>query len=180
MKKNLKMFVICGILFAVIPLMADTETVNGYSWTYYVESDGAQICGATPELTGSVTIPSSLGGMPVTSFGEKAFRGCSGLTSVTIPNSVTNIGVGVFYNCSGLASVEIPDGVTNIGDDAFMFCSGLKSVTIPNYVASIGSRAFFGCSSLASVMIPESVTSIGYYAFYECNNVTNQIGRAHV
>nr|MCR5818357.1 leucine-rich repeat domain-containing protein [Prevotella sp.] len=72
-----------------------------------------------------------------------AFFVCSGLTSVTIPNSVTSIGDQAFYNCSGLASVTIPNSVTSIGSHAFHGCRGLTSVTIPNSVTSIGSGAFY-------------------------------------
>ncbi|MDY4745265.1 MAG: leucine-rich repeat domain-containing protein, partial [Bacteroidaceae bacterium] len=49
--------------------------------------------------------------------------GCSGLTSVTIPNSVTSIGIHAFYGCSGLTSVTIPNSVTSIGDFAFSYCN---------------------------------------------------------
>ena len=66
----------------------------------------------------------------------------SGLTSVTIPDSVTSIGNSAFYGCSGLTSVTIPDSVTSIGDSAFYGCSGLTSVTIPDSVTSIGNSAF--------------------------------------
>ena len=110
----------------------------------------------------SVTIPNS-----VTSIGECAFVGCHGLTSVTIPNSVTSIGDGAFGNCSGLTSVTIPNSVTSIGNSAFNRCSGLTSVTIPNSVTSLGEGAFYGCKGLTSITIPNSVTSIGYNAFDE-------------
>ena len=112
-------------------------------------------------------------GPGVTSIGNYAFRGCSGLTSVTISNSVTSIGECAFVGCTGLTSVTIPNSVTSIGDWAFSFCTGLTSVTISNSVTSIGGNAFSYCSGLTSVTIPDSVTSIGDYAFYNCTGLTS-------
>ena len=91
--------------------------------------------------------------------------------SITYNNSkysVTSIGDGAFRYCSSLTSVTIPNSVTSIGNFAFNECSGLTSVTIPNSVISIGNYAFNECSGLTSVTIPNSVTSIGYYAFRYC------------
>jgi len=102
-----------------------------------------------------------------------AFDGCSGLTSIEIPNSVTSIGSGAFYGCSGLTSVEIPNSVTTIGDYAFYGCSGLTSVEIPNSVTSINQSAFYGCTGLTSVTIGNSVTSINQSAFYGCTGLTS-------
>ncbi|MBR0433097.1 MAG: leucine-rich repeat protein [Bacteroidaceae bacterium] len=121
----------------------------------------------------SVTIPGS-----VTSIGGAAFSGCSGLTSVTIPGSVTSIGDAAFSGCSGLTSVTIPDGVTSIGTNAFYECSGLTSVIIPKGGTSIGLYSFESCSSLTSVTIPESVTSIGNRAFKDCSSLTSVIMRS--
>ena len=118
-------------------------------------------------LTG-ITIPNS-----VTSIGQSAFYGCSSLTSIDIPNSVTSIGDYVFYGCSSLTSVTIGNSVTSIGGYAFVQCSSLTSVTIPNSVTSIGEAAFGNCSSLPSVTIPNSVTSIGDYAFMYCSSLTS-------
>ena len=98
--------------------------------------------------------------------------GCSGLTSVTIPNSVTSLGDYAFRNCSGLTSLTIPNSVTSIGNYAFDGSSGLTSVTIPNSVTSIGNYAFSSCSALTSVTIPNSVTSIGSSAFESCSGLT--------
>ena len=126
----------------------------------------------------STVIPSS-----VTSIGDYAFSGCSGLTSVNIPSSVTSIGVLAFSGCSSLTSMTIPNGVTSIGEAAFYECSGLTSVTIPDGVTSIGDYAFgdcsglisvtIGCSGLTSVTIPNGVTSVGEYAFSGCSGLTS-------
>ena len=118
----------------------------------------------------SITIPNS-----VESIGVSAFYNCSGLTSVTIGNSVTSIGDWTFSRCSGLTSITIPNSVTSIGVGAFEGCSGLTSVTIGNSVTSIGEVAFSGCSGLTSVTIGNSVTSIGRYAFRGCSSLTSVI-----
>ena len=104
---------------------------------------------------------------------SRLFSGCTGLTSVEIPNSVTSIGSSAFHNCKGLTSVAIPNSVTSIGGGAFYGCTGLTSMTIPDSVTSMGVRAFSGCTGLTSVTIPDSVTSIGSEAFSGCSNLTS-------
>ena len=104
----------------------------------------------------------------MTSIGDCAFHSCSGLTSVTIPNSVTSISTQAFEDCSGLTSVTIGNSVKSIGDWAFGNCYGLTSVTIPNSVESIGDEAFRDCSGLTSVTIGNGVTRIGIRAFRDC------------
>jgi len=116
----------------------------------------------------SVTIPSS-----VTSIGGSAFEGCSGLTSITIPSSVTWIGGAAFEGCSGLTSITIPSSVTEIGGAAFEGCSGLTSITIPSSVTEIGGAAFSDCSGLTNLTIPSSVTSIERSAFEGCSGLTS-------
>jgi len=116
----------------------------------------------------SVTIPNS-----VTSIGGSVFNDCTSLTSVIIPNSVTSIGNNVFNGCIRLSSVNIPNGVKIIGESMFARCKDLTSITIPNSVTSIGENAFFGCNSLTSINIPNSVISIGARAFKDCIGLTS-------
>ena len=147
-------------------------STNTLAVTYY-----SGTADSNNHVSGDVVIPSSVEHnnvtYSVTSIGNLAFYGCSGLTSVTIPNSVTSIRDGAFRVCSGLTSVSIPNSVTFIGAWAFYGCSGLPSVTIPNSVTSIGDLAFYGCSGLTSVSIPNSVTLIGNNAFSACNGLTS-------
>ena len=108
----------------------------------------------------------------VTSIRNYAFGYCSGLTSITIPDSVTSIGDYAFGYCGGLTSITIPDSVTSIGFNAFFECKGLTSITIPDSVTSIGGGIFYGCSRLTSVTIGNNVTSIGSSAFNGCSRLS--------
>jgi hypothetical protein len=108
----------------------------------------------------------------VTVIGKDAFRGCKGMTSVTIPNSVVSIGHGAFPCCFGLKSVAIPDSVRYIGDCAFIGCDSLASAAIGAGVAYIGELAFADGNSLASIRIPKSVKKIGARAFRGSTGLT--------
>jgi len=174
--KKFMMLIAGGILSAALPLMAATEQVGTFTWTYRINGDTAEIYNGnystaiSPKPTGSVTIPATLGGKSVTSIGDYAFWLCSSLTSVTIPNSVTNIGASAFSGCNGLTSVTIPQYVLDRQiRNVFAYAySSITNVSYSSTITNIVSYAFYGCSSLTSVTIPNSVTSIGEYAFSYC------------
>ena len=164
-------------------------------FTYTIQNNAVTITGLNPnyQFSGNLLIPSKIKGKPVTIIGNSAFSDCTGLTSVTIPNSVTSLDYRAFYNCTGLTSITIPNSVRSIGSYAFYGCTGLTSVagstTNASTVAkqakptsftvnitsgtSIGQEAFSGCTGLTSITIPSSVTNIGSSAFKDCVNLTN-------
>ena len=155
------------------------EVIDGFR--YLLES-GTKTATLVPKTdgkySGDIIIPEKVKGNDgveyiVTSLGESCFKGCSGLTSITIPSSVTSIGESCFSNCRGLTSITIPSSVTSLGDYCFFDCDGLTSITIPSSVTSLGGYCFSGCSGLTSITIPSSVTSLGNCCFYGCSGLTS-------
>ena len=156
-----------------VTLYAKWQQTSTEGVQYEQLEDGSYMISGYKGDSGEVLIPLTWKGQPVTTISDWAFNGCSGLTSVTIPDSVTSIGNYAFQGCTGLTSITIPDSVTDIGRGVFNGCSGLTSITIPDRVTNIGEYAFSDCSKLTSVTIPDSVTSIGNFAFSSCRGLTS-------
>ncbi|MCI5797301.1 MAG: leucine-rich repeat domain-containing protein [Firmicutes bacterium] len=138
----------------------------------------------------------------VTSIGDSAFSGCSGLISINIPDNVTSIGGNAFWGCSGLTSIIIPSNIAKIGSSAFEFCENLQPSTTEGNIAYLGnesnlyvvawkvtdkaqtsyaikdgckiiySNLFRDCTSATSINIPNSVVDIGQSAFTSCSSLS--------
>jgi alpha-tubulin suppressor-like RCC1 family protein len=198
MKRNLLLFFF--VFLCVNLAKAQTFAYNGINYNITDAANFKVEVGNNISFSGAANIPATAvynsQNYDVTTIGNSAFISCSGLTSVTIPNTVTAINNNAFLRCSGLTSVTIPNSVTFIGQYAFTFCTGLTSITIPNSVTtmfssvfgncssltsatipnsmtSIPNNTFFGCTSLTSVTIPNSVTSIGTDVFYDCSSLSS-------
>ena len=131
----------------------------------------------------------------VEQIGEKAFKGCDALESLTVPflgqNKYSEETLGYLFGESNrwlddtvyqgdkayipvsLMTVVIGDKGTSIDERAFYNCFNLTSVSIGKGVKSISKRAFYGCKGLTSIVIPDSVKSIGDSAFYRCTALTS-------
>ena len=104
----------------------------------------------------------------VTSIGVNAFRNCGNLKSVRLPKFLTEIKEDTFWNCTSLEAIAMPDFVMSIGVNAFRNCGNLKSVRLPKFLTEIKKEAFLNCTSLEAIAIPDFVTSIGVNAFRNC------------
>ena len=99
--------------------------------------------------------------------------GCSGLTELTLPNSVKSIGDGAFAYCSGLTELTLPNSVTSIGNCAFGGCSGLTELTLPNSITSIGDYAFAYCSDLSKITSLAEIPPVCGSGVFDRVNKTN-------
>ena len=156
-------------LSAVTAFAADTASstvrtaiVDGYKYEYKVnEADNtATITKFYALVDGSydINIPEKLGdgNYTVTAIGDDAFRGCSALKKVTIPQSVTSIGDSAFAGCHNLDSLTINDAATSIGRRAFAECPLTTTLSLGKKITTIGDSAFYDCRGLTSVTIPSA------------------------
>ena len=127
-------------------------------------------------FTGSVlVIPADYDGFPVTTIGDSAFKNCTNITKVMLPDSIISIGNNSFYGCKNLSDVTIGNRVINIGDYAFASCDELSSIIIPDSVTSLGKNAFYYCENLTNVTIGKSVTCINDSTFLYCSSLESII-----
>ena len=174
LSKNLHQWLFLLVCFvATLPSWAEDYTRDGIIYNLDKSAKTATVKGLEDKSATSAEIRSYAAGCKVTSIGERAFEGCSSLTSINIPSSVTSIESSAFSGCSSLTSINIPSSVNSIEPGTFLDCSSLTSINIPSSVTSIGDYAFLGCSALTSINIPSSVNSIGYRAFEGCSALTS-------
>lgn len=140
---------------------------------YTVSNGEVTITGCDTSVSGELIIPAIIEDCPVTTIGYEAFYGCSGLTSIVIPNSVTTLETGAFRNCPSVTSIYIGSGVTSIGKFAFRDNTALTSIVIPGNVTSIGEWAFNNCKNLTTITIPAGLTEVVQGAFYQCYKLTD-------
>ncbi len=163
-------------------LRADTDIAGGVEWTYSTSGGAATIISAKMaegggKVSGEIAIPSELGGCSVKTLGAKfspeaLFDGCTGLTGVTIPDSVEAISDRCFNGCTALAKVEMGAGVRTLGKFAFQDCKSLAEISLGAKIAKLEQNTFYNCESLQNVELPPALESIGQSAFALCRKLS--------
>ena len=176
---------------------ADSTEYNEGAY-YYTVTDGEAKITNVLGIVGDVTLPSTLGGYPVTGIGELSVRSETQLVNVVIPSCIKTIENSAFIGCTMLKTVTFEDNsklksldksafnncfaletvnfgknsvLESIGESAFINCRSLYSIHIPDSVKTIGSNAFENCLSLQDVVIPSNVSNIGISAFANCDSL---------
>ena len=134
---------------------ASTDITEGL-YTYELDEGKAIITDVDESISGSITIPSKLGGYSVVEIESSAFSNCKKLTSVVIPNTVEVIGAFAFSYCENIATVTLPASLKIIEVQAFYNCKSLVTVSIPASVTDIDSSAFSGCLVLESINVNQN------------------------
>ena len=124
-----KFFLLLTILLCTSMDWAHAVIVDGINYNLNQSNNTAQVIPKDGNrYTGNLSIPEriSVGATTyvVTSLGDECFENCTGLTSMTIPNSVTSLGYMCFRGCTGLTSITIPNSVTSLGNYCFSGCTG--------------------------------------------------------
>lgn len=113
-----------------------------------------------------------------TNVGQNAFKNCTNLKKISLPDDLQSVGDSAFEGCINLTDVALKKGsrtlLTNsfYGNYAFKNCSKLTMIIIPEDANYISDYAFYGCSSLKSISMPESIDRVGQYAFYGCKSLS--------
>lgn len=121
---------------------------------------------------GAYTIPSSVHDKKIDQIWTSGFEGASGLTGISIPSSIGRLGTAAFEG-TGLTHVTIPDTVEQVDPAVFQNCTKLVSVKLPAGLAEIDQYMFANCISLQHVDMPDSITKINIYAFHNCTSLTS-------
>ena len=121
---------------------------------------------------GAYTIPSTVHGKEIDQIWTSGFEGAASLTDISIPASIGRLGTAAFEG-TGLTHVTIPDTVHQVDPAVFQNCTKLVSVKLPAELAEIDQYMFANCISLQYVDMPDSITKINIYAFHNCTSLTS-------
>ena len=173
MCKKIVMFLfaiaVISSLFGVSQAFAQEEYNGPLTFKMLTYRNGYAVISCEKDAT-EVVIPETYNGRPVYEIEREAFKDCTKLTSVIIPETVVTIDFRAFWNCESLTSIVIPDSVKNIYGNAFFDCMSLKEVKLSENLTELN-NIFWDCTSLESIHIPARVYAISSNEFSDCTSL---------
>ncbi|MBO5851196.1 MAG: leucine-rich repeat domain-containing protein [Clostridia bacterium] len=173
---------------------------NGTKGLTFMKVGGGYSVKVGTATDAEIVIPATYKNEPVVDIWKEAFKDCTFITSVSIPDSVESIGEAAFDGCTSLKTITIPNTVTNIGHGVVTNCTSLESITTPMYPSMdisyffrtpsnsgipeslkvvtitkgtvLSDNAFNSCKNLTDIILPSELTEIGEYAFKDCDSLT--------
>ena len=191
--------ILVAVCLCSLSLDASAATESDLTFTLNEDGESYSVTDCLTSATGTLTIPATYNGKPVTAIGSYAFQYCK-LTAITIPDSVTRMEYNAIENCDNLKTISIPDSITSMEAYTFTSCDNL-TYTVYNNAKYLGNEnnpyvvlvdatsyditsckihtktkivcgySFASCTKLASITIPNSVTYIGQSAFENCTGL---------
>ena len=159
---------LCLTLF----VKADEVLIDGIN--YLIRGGVVGVIAGEEKYKGDIKIPETIvyEGVEyqVTRIEQSAFKDCTELTSLELPESINNA-AGFYSGCTQLVSINLPKGLTEIPMAMFEGCVNLENCKLPDSIKIIAERAFYGCEKLKELKIPSGVETIGSYAFYKCESL---------
>lgn len=130
---------------------------------------------ATGKMLSTIVIPEKINDIEVKEIGQNAFKLCTNLVKIVLPEGLKTIRPYAFEKCTSLKQIVLPKSLTRIENYVFRNCSSLQSITMTDNVTYVGSNMFYNCTSLKSVKLSANITRIGKQMFYNCSSLKNII-----
>ncbi|MBQ7348708.1 MAG: leucine-rich repeat domain-containing protein, partial [Clostridia bacterium] len=193
--------IICTFTFSACDNSSKKTDSEELEFALYNYSREYQVTGIGTFSGDKVSVPATYKGKNVTSVGENAFSG-SGITEITLPDTVTEICAGAFSDCFALTKIVIPDGIKTVKEKAFNGADALnymsfgggeylgnadnphlllvksseadaKEITVHQNTKIIGNAAFYDYDGISDLIIPDAIEKVEDYAFYGCDNLVS-------
>ena len=152
-------------VLGTLPTYAEDGDAEQFSYT---EQNDTVTITAYSGNSIAVAVPATINGLPVTAIADGVFESHTELVRLHIADGVQSIGAAAFRGCSGLLELTLPDSVTHIGDSAFERCTSLYFADVGDGLRTLGASAFAGCDALLSLTLPVTLESVGDAALADC------------
>ena len=163
MKKWIAVFLLIGLLAAVMPMAVSADSGScGDNVTWNLSADGVLTISGTGKMA-QYAQPEDVPWFPK----------CAYIYKAVVEEGVTALAPYCFYQCTYMTEISLPESLTQIGAMALESCCMLTELRLGEKVTDIGMSAFYDCSELISVYIPGKITSIGFGSFFNCRSLQN-------